>query len=243
MNPTVAIRCYPNGIERSASGQALVAVDVIRATTTAVTAVAMGRRCYPVTSVEAALRVAAAVPDTLLVGELGGVMPKSFHLNNSPADLAAREDRRPVVLLSSCGTQLMDEIRRSDAAYVACFRNASATARRLAVRCLPVTVIGAGNRGEFRQEDQMCCAWIASGLMDHGYVPEDCETADLVQKWKFAAPRDFLGSASVEYLRRSNQLRDLDFILDHFDDVDRACRIIGNQIVNIPPSAEPVMTA
>ena len=27
-----------------------------------------------------------------------------------------------------------------------------------------VAVIGAGSKGEFREEDQICCAWIAAGL-------------------------------------------------------------------------------
>src|SRR3989442_1294877 len=108
MARTVAIRCYPNGTERVSGLNAMVAVDVIRATTTAVTAVATGHRCYPVASVEAARSVLGSVPDALLVGELGGVMPEGFHLTNSPAELSSRHDERPVVLLSSCGTQLID---------------------------------------------------------------------------------------------------------------------------------------
>lgn len=238
MQHKVTIRCHLSGTERIAARGAVVAVDVIRATTTAVTVVAMGRRCYPVASVEAALRVAAAVPDALLVGELSGVMPEGFHLTNSPAELALRDDKQPVVLLSSSGTQLIDKIRHYQAAYVASFRNTVATVRQLRRHGFPVTVIGAGSRGEFREEDQMCCAWIASGLMDDGYAPEDRETAELVRKWKFASPLDFLGSRSVEYLRRSNQLRDLDFILDHFDDVDCAFRIAGDQIVAASSSAD-----
>jgi len=242
MERTVAIRCYPNGTECISGHRALVAVDVIRATTTAVTAVAMGRRCYPVTSVMAALQVAAAVPDALLVGELGGVVPEGFHLTNSPAELASRDDKRPVVLLSSSGTQLIDKIRHHEAAYVASFRNTAATVRQLARHGSPVTVIGAGSRGEFREEDQMCCAWIASGLINDDYVPEDRETAELVQKWESASPLDFLGSRSVEYLRRSNQLRDLDFILDHFGDIDCTFRISGAQIFSVPSPAEVFTT-
>ena len=231
MELTVAIRSYPGAAACLLLQHVLVAVDVIRATTTAVTAVAAGRRCYPVTSVEAARRAAAEVPDALLVGELGGVMPEGFHLNNSPADLAARHDHHPVVLLSSSGTQLMHEVRQSDAAFAACFRNTSATVRRVAQCRLPAVVIGAATHGELREEDQMCCAWIASGLLECGYVPADGETAHLVERWHGASPRDFLGSPSVEYLRRSDQLRDLAFILDHFDDIKYACRIAGEQVV------------
>jgi 2-phosphosulfolactate phosphatase len=234
MRRTVAIRCHPDGMERVAERGAVVAVDVIRATTTAVTAVAMGRRCYPVPNVTVALRAASAIPDALLVGELGGAMPEGFHMTNSPAEIALHDDRRPVILLSSSGTPLIDRVRYHDAAYVACFRNTAPTVLQLLRHGLPVTVIGAGTRGEFREEDQMCCAWIAAGLIDDGYLPEDRETEEMARKWKFASPLDFMGSRSVAYLKRSNQMRDLDFILDHFGDLDCAFRIDGDQIVRVP---------
>lgn len=240
MKRTVAIRCFPEGTDRASStSHALVAVDVIRATTTAVTAVAMGRRCYPVASVDEALEVAARLPDALLVGELGGTKPQPFHLTNSPAKLASRDDRRPVVLLSSSGTQLMRTIRHSDAAYVACFRNTHATARHLAQCDSSVTVIGAGNQGEFREEDQMCCAWLASALFAEGLSPEDQETADLARRWQFASPYDLTVSRSVAYLRRTRQLRDLAFILKHVGDVDCAFRIAGDEIVRVQAASAP----
>jgi 2-phosphosulfolactate phosphatase len=63
MSRTVAIRCYFDGLHSIPESNAVVAIDVIRATTTAVTAVAMGRRCYPVATVEAAKELAESVPD------------------------------------------------------------------------------------------------------------------------------------------------------------------------------------
>ena len=113
----------------------------------------------------AALDTASRLPDALLAGERGGDMPAGFDLTNSPAQLAARTDlSRPLVLLSSTGTRLMCGIRHRDAAYLACFRNYRATIDHLASNHDSVTLIGAGTRGEFREEDQMCCAWIADAL-------------------------------------------------------------------------------
>ena len=61
------------------------------------TAVALGRRCFPVPSLDAAVPLAAKLTNPLLVGELGGNMPYGFDLNNSPADLEARTDiHRPM---------------------------------------------------------------------------------------------------------------------------------------------------
>jgi 2-phosphosulfolactate phosphatase len=218
---TVTVDCFPESLARYRDGYAIVAVDVIRATTTAVTGVAVSRRCFPAPSIEAAIPLAARLDDPLLVGELGGNMPYGFHLTNSPAALALREDvSRPMILLSTSGTKVLCAAEGRAAVYAACLRNYTAQVRSLASRHPKVAVIGAGTRGEFREEDQMCCAWIAEGLMNAGYRSCNEQTEQLVERWSSASVEAFLGSKSVEYLMNTGQLRDLDFILGHIDDVD-----------------------
>ena len=73
-------RIFSNTKDELSSGEAdpgwtVVGIDVIRATTTAVTAVAAGRRCFPVASLEEAVPLAARLANPLLVGELGGNRP------------------------------------------------------------------------------------------------------------------------------------------------------------------------
>jgi 2-phosphosulfolactate phosphatase len=226
---TVSIRCFANGSYEYAADRALVAVDVIRATTTAVTAICMGRACHVVPTVQAAFDTASRLANALLTGEVGGAMPAGFELTNSPAQLAARSDvSRPLVLLSSTGTRLICGIMRSDSAYLACFRNYTATIQHLANNHQAATLIGAGTNRDFREEDQMCCAWIADGLMQSGFDPEDDATLRLVQRWRGAPRNAFRISQSVAYLRRSRQLHDLDFILSHFDDVDTPAKVTAN---------------
>jgi phosphosulfolactate phosphohydrolase-like enzyme len=78
-----------------------------------------------------------------------------------------------------------------------------------------VAVIGAGTRGEFREEDQMCCAWIAARLVEAGYVAQNASTRALIGRWRAEPAQACLESKSVDYLRRTRQLEDLDFILSH----------------------------
>src|SRR5213596_2458176 len=116
MRKTVVIDCFPESLVSYRKGYAVVAIDVIRATTTATTAVALGRRCFPVPSLEAAVPLAARLESPLLIGELGGNMPYGFDLNNSPAALSLlRPDERPLILISTSGTQLLDGRGGSDA--------------------------------------------------------------------------------------------------------------------------------
>src|SRR2546425_12887259 len=90
MPPTVVIDCFPESAKKYRFGYAVVAVDVIRATTTAVTAVSLGWRCFPTPSLEAVGPLAARLDNPLLAGEMGGNMPHGFDMTNSPAGMALR---------------------------------------------------------------------------------------------------------------------------------------------------------
>jgi 2-phosphosulfolactate phosphatase len=231
MKRTVTVDCFPQAAATYAPTHAIVAIDVIRATTTAVTAVASGRRCFPVPSLEAAVPMAARLDNPLLVGELGGNAPYGFHLTNSPAQVAPRTDvERPMILLSTSGTPLMWEARRAPAAYAACLRNVSAMAEHLAGWDGPVAVIGAGSRNEFRDEDALCCGWLAGALLERGFAAADERTERHVEQWR-DAPADVCAEGhSAEYLRRTGQVSDLEFILSHVDDLEAAFRLSRGEL-------------
>ncbi len=178
------------------------------------------------------MRTARRLENPLLGGELGGVKPEGFEINNSPSEVAARTDvERPLVLVSTAGTQLIDNARACAALYLACFRNYGSVARYLAGYYPRVAVIGAGSRGEFREEDQMCCAWVAQALMEEGYSAQDERTVEIVERWRGAPPNACAQGNSAAYLRRSGQTNDLDFILAHVNDLDAAFILKGEEIV------------
>jgi 2-phosphosulfolactate phosphatase len=232
MTETVVIDCFPSSVARYVDDHAIVAVDVIRATTMAVTAVAAGRRCVVAADLQDAFAIRDRIGNVVLAGELGGDMPQGFDMNNSPAELAQRgEVHRPLVMLSSLGTQLMLEAGRSaNGAYVACFRNFGAVARHLVANRGRVALIGAGSRGEFREEDQMCCAWLAGILVKAGYRPVNAQTTEIIERWSGAPATACETGNSVAYLRRSGQLHDFDFVTAHVDDLDIVCSVDGNEV-------------
>lgn len=233
---TVVIDCFPEAAARYASSHAVVAVDVIRATTTAITGVLLGRRVYPVPTIEAAVPLAAELDSPLLVGELGGSLPYGFHVNNSPAGLVRRDDvERPMILLSTSGTRLLHEAAPSEAAYAACLRNWEAQARWLAAHHPHVAVIGAGARGEFRAEDELCCAWIGAALVDAGYEVWDEPTSEAIDRWRGEPVEAIKESASAEYLRATGQYEDLDFVLAHVNDVDGVFAYLDGEIKQVAP--------
>lgn len=232
MQRTVKIDCLPESVQRYRNGCAVVAVDVVRATTTAITAILAGRRCFPVPDLEAASHLSKTLQNPLMVGELSGDVPCGFEVTNSPAMLACRSDvERPMILLSSSGSKIMYEAQFAEAGYVACLRNYSAQVEHLARNHSRVVLIGAGSRGEFREEDQLCCAWIGRDLVRHGFVPADEMTSEIIERWKDASVEAMLVSKSINYLRRTGQLEDLDYILAHVDDVSSFFPIRGAEVV------------
>ena len=235
MQKSVVIDYLPECVQRYRPEWAVVAVDVIRATTTAITGAATGRRCFPVPTIEAALALAQAFDNPLLAGESGGKLPAAFEMDNSPAELVDRTDTdRPLVLVSSSGTKVVHEAAGCEAIYLASFRNYSVLADYIAARHARVAVIGAGSLGEFREEDQICCAWIAAGLMRRGYVSENPETEALVRRWRGARPEACMVSRSVDFLRRTGRMRDLDFVLTHIDDLKSVFTVRDGEVHMIP---------
>jgi len=235
MECTVVIDCFPESAQSYRDRYAIVVIDVIRATTTATTAVSLKRRVFPVQTTDEAFVLASSLQDPLLVGELGGNMPYEFDLTNSPAQVATLSDsHRPIILLSSSGTQLLQNAAGSEAVYVACFRNLSAVANHILGRHQRVAIIGAGTRGQFRREDQMGCAWVAEKLLAAGYQAETRETEDCIARWSGVGPEEIQVGRSAEYLRRSGQDQDLKFILDHIDDLHVVPSLVSGELIPAP---------
>jgi 2-phosphosulfolactate phosphatase len=236
--PSVRVSCFQDGGEDAVTAAVTVCVDVFRATTTAVTAVVAGRRCFPAGSLEEAVPLAAALHQPLLVGELGGNMPYGFDLQNSPAAVADRPDVwRPAIVLSTSGTPLIVAAARSGAAHVACLRNWTAAADAAAAAGGRIEVVGAGTRGEFREEDQLCCAWIAERLGGAGHAFADAYTAHVVERWSGAHVEAVAHGHSAAYLRDTGQSRDIDFVLRHVDDVPCAFSMSSGELVAVTDPA------
>jgi 2-phosphosulfolactate phosphatase len=234
MNRVVGVDCFHTHLSDETYGWTIVAVDVIRAATTAITAVETGQRCFPVPSIEAAVPLAGRLENPVLAGELGGLKPYGFDLQNSPTEVAERDDiSRPLILLATSGTRLMCEAAMRGAAHIACLRNAHAAAKCLAEGHEAVMLLAAASRGEFREEDQLCCARIARILLERGYEARDPETEEIVARWGDASDDAFVGGHSSEYLRRTGQEHDLEFVISHIDDLETGYELRDGEVVRI----------
>lgn len=229
---TVVIDCFPESALKYRDTHTIVAVDVIRASTTVATALSLGRRVLPVRTTDEAFVLGASLNDPLFAGELGGNIPYGFEISNSPAEIASRSDNhRPMVFISSSGTQLILNSAGKNRVYIGCFRNMTALCEFLKDRSRRIAVLGAGTRGQFRREDQMGCAWIAEKLVGTGFAPSDERTAGTIKYWHGKDPDEAGGGRSADYLRRTGQERDLDFIMSHIDDLNVIPELVNGEIL------------
>jgi 2-phosphosulfolactate phosphatase len=136
----------------------VLVVDVLRASTTIVTALANGCvAVVPVTDADEARRRAAATPGALIAGERRGEPLQGFDLGNSPLEFTpSRVGGRTVVFTTSNGTRALVAVRAAAAVGVAAFVNASAAAAWAVAQGRDVVVACAGERGAVSLEDHVC---------------------------------------------------------------------------------------
>lgn len=222
------IDCFPEAATRYKDDHAIIAIDVIRATTTATTAISLKRKVHVVQTTDEAFVLAEQLKEAILAGELGGNVPYGFDMTNSPVLIAALSSIalgkfaspiKEIILLSSSGTQLILNSMGSQQVYLACLRNFTAVAEYASKRHKNIAIIGAGTRGVFRREDQMGCAWTAEKLLEMGFEPENDDTEELVRKWSSKQPDSIREGSSADYLRRTGQIYDLEFIINNIDDL------------------------
>ena len=141
-------------------GATALVVDVLRASTTMITAFAHGcASITPVADPAEARRLAAAqgADVALAAGERRGEPVPGLDLGNSPVEFAIERVRgRAVYFTTSNGTRALLAAREARAVGVAAFVNVSAAARWAAGHGLDVVVVCAGERGGRSLEDHAC---------------------------------------------------------------------------------------
>jgi 2-phosphosulfolactate phosphatase len=139
----------------------VVVIDVIRAFTNAAYAFGRGAtEIYPVSTVEEALRLKAAIPNSLACGEVGGIPPEGFDFGNSPTQTSGLDLRgHAVVQRTGAGTQGIVRSVHAETLLAASLVVAAATVTH--VRNLGadvVTFVITGQIGDGRGDEDLACA-------------------------------------------------------------------------------------
>jgi 2-phosphosulfolactate phosphatase len=150
------------------AGVTAVVLDVVRASTTIVAALAGGARAViPVGTPEEARALGrdGDVGPVLLGGERGGAPPPGFDHGNSPAEYHPDRVRgRTVVFTTTNGTRALLALEGAGRVAVGGFVNAAAVTRWVAAEPGDVLLVCAGERGRFCMEDAVCAGLLVSRL-------------------------------------------------------------------------------
>lgn len=139
------------------AGSTAVVIDVLRASTTMVHALAAGCAAVrPCLEIDEARTLAAGMRAgrVLLAGERGGQQLPGFELGNSPCEMVpARCRGATLVLTTSNGTRALIKAQTAARVLVAGFVNFSAVCEQLMRDLRPVHVVCAGDAGGATLED------------------------------------------------------------------------------------------
>lgn len=149
-------------------GGVAVVIDVLRATTAMVQALASGcREIRPCREIDQAVDLASVFPvgEAIKAGERHGLAIPGFDLGNSPDEFSVDRCRgRTLVMTTTNGTQAILACREADRVLIAAFSNRSAVLAALAAETRPIHLVCAGTDGQPSLEDALLAGSLVSRL-------------------------------------------------------------------------------
>jgi 2-phosphosulfolactate phosphatase len=228
--------------QRDLTQTVCVVFDVLRATSTMVTALANGATAViPVAEIAEALSIRARQPDVVLAGERNGLRIRAdltggidFDMGNSPREFTVERVRgRTIVMSTTNGTRALRACRGAQGVWLGSFLNLSAVVRRLRQeRPANLLAVCSGTLEQAALEDALGAGALCDEVwVDYssGQVADSARMARQLYQWA----RADLGAAlqngrNGRRLARRPELRDdisvcaqrdaYDFVAEQFSD-------------------------
>lgn len=151
------------------TGKTTVVIDVLRASTTIITALTNGaKEVVPVGTVEFAVKVSGGMfgGQTLLGGERNTKKIEGFALGNSPSEYKKEVVAgKTIVFYSTNGSRAIVKAKYSGNLFICAFNNLKALARHLVTLNEDVIILCSGNNNLLSLEDSVCAGKLISELI------------------------------------------------------------------------------
>lgn len=161
------------------TGKTTVAVDVLRASSTIVTALMNGaKEIIPVGSVEFAMKASSSMfgGQTLLGGERNTKKIDGFNLGNSPFEYSREMiEGKAIILFTTNGSRAIVRAKFSDHLFIGSFLNLEAIAKHLIQHDNSFEILCAGRNNAFSLEDTVFAGKLITEIMN---LKEDVELSD-----------------------------------------------------------------
>ena len=150
------------------TGKTTVVIDVLRATSTIVTAINNGaKEVVPMASVEFAVKVSGGMfgGQILLGGERNTKKIEGFALGNSPFEYSRDiVEGKTIVFYTTNGTRSIAKAKYSENLYTCSFLNIGAIAKHLITLNTDVEIVCSGRNNYFSIEDSVCAGMLISKI-------------------------------------------------------------------------------
>lgn len=151
------------------AGRTVVVLDVLRATTSIVEALAAGARAlYPVATIEEAIRLANTLgrEEVLLAGERKALPIEGFDLGNSPSEFTRkRVSGKTIVMSTTNGTLALTAASGGSRVVVGAWTNFRSVIDELVSSGASPVFLCAGRDRAFGLEDAVCAGQMAAAVM------------------------------------------------------------------------------
>ncbi len=157
------------------SGSTVIIVDVLRASSSIITAVMNGaNRIVPASDPgeAAALALRLGAKDCVLAGERGGIRIQDFDLGNSPAEFNEKAVRDKTVIMSTTnGTEAIKSMASAKTVLIGAMINRTAVAKRAVELGDDVLIVCAGTMGRISADDLCAAGAIAEAINAASQTP------------------------------------------------------------------------
>jgi 2-phosphosulfolactate phosphatase len=151
------------------TGKNSVIIDVLRATSTIVTALDNGaKEVIPVATVEFAVKVSGGMFGglTLLCGERNTKKLEGFALGNSPLEFTHNVVKgKSIVIYTTNGSKAIVRAKFSSSQIICSFNNLYAVADKIAASDTDFEIVCSGNQNNFSIEDTVCAGRLISEVL------------------------------------------------------------------------------
>lgn len=206
-------------------GKVAVVVDVLRATTTMITALEYGAEAIlPVDTVEQCLEFQEQ--GYIGAAERGGKVVDGFRFGNSPFDYMTSDfTGRKIVFTTTNGTRTLSAIKEAEVIVLGAFVNLKALSLYLKKLDRDILVVCAGWEGQINLEDTLFAGALIDQLIPDFHISGD---PALLSHTSYLKVRENLSgylesSSHVRRLRKLGLQKDIDFCLtsDRFEIIPR----------------------
>ncbi len=193
--------------QRDLRGTVCVVFDILRATSTILTALHHGAvRILPVVEVEEALELHRGDPSSLLAGERGGLRilsskpgGRDFHFGNSPREFTPNAVRgRTLVLTTTNGTRALRACAGAQNVLIGTFLGIGALVRLLKSMAPPnLLLVGAGTYEQAAYEDTLAAGAVCHEVWTQYESEEIADSAAVARQIYLDAKSDLRGAACL----------------------------------------------